>query len=65
MPSIYIKVAKFSGETPVKLMSGTPTQLNVNVDTGAGEELRVVPASTTTTSGLVRTSLAEDDRLNQ
>jgi hypothetical protein len=65
MPSIFVRVAKFAGETPVKIMSGTPSQLNLNVDAGAGEELRVIPVTTRSTSGLVRTSLEEDDRLNQ
>ena len=65
MTDFYVRVALFSGETPVKIMTGTPEQLNLNVNTGAGEELRVVDHTQMTTSGLVRTSLGEDDRLNQ
>lgn len=64
MPDFYLRVVLFQGETPTKILSGTPTQLNANVNTGAGQELRVIDQTQRTTSGLTRTLLAEDARLN-
>jgi hypothetical protein len=64
MPDFYVRAALFDGETPVKLLSGTPTQLNANLSTVASGELRVIPQDQRTTAGLSRTSLATDGRLN-
>ena len=64
MTDFYLRAALFDGETPVKILSGTPTQLNANLSTVTSGELRVVDQTQRGTAGLVRTDLSTDSRLN-
>ena len=59
---IYIRAVLYNGSTPVKIMTGAPEQLNLNIP--SGHEMRVAPADLLdTASAPAKEVLPEDDRL--
>ena len=62
MANEFLRAVLFSGETPTKILTGTPEQLLAN-NTIAGE-YRIVGNNVRTTADIgSRTSLPTDDRL--
>ena len=59
---IYVRAVLFNGTTPVKIMTGTPDQLNLNIP--VGYDMRLVDADIVdTASAPSKELLTEDARL--